>query len=75
MRLEPVGRWFEAHIHRRHHHHTLSYTSGSLGSDSSSDSSDDDLEYDEDDSMLLTLDPKDWKVMFDKTNSIVRYQF
>ncbi|XP_071810074.1 dnaJ homolog subfamily C member 2-like [Asterias amurensis] len=61
VRLEPVGRWFEAHIHRRHHHHNLSYTSGSLGSDSSSDSSDDDLEYDEDDSMLLTLDPKDWK--------------
>ncbi|XP_038054398.1 dnaJ homolog subfamily C member 2-like [Patiria miniata] len=61
VRVEPVGRWFEAHLHRRHHHHNLSHTSGSLGSDSSSDSSDDDLEYDEDDSMLLTLDPKEWK--------------
>ncbi|XP_022104940.1 dnaJ homolog subfamily C member 2-like isoform X2 [Acanthaster planci] len=61
VRVEPVGRWFEAHLHRRHHHHNLSHTSGSLRSDSSSDSSDDDLEYDEDDSMLLTLDPKEWK--------------
>ena len=59
-KVQPVGRWFEAYCQRRKSKQTLSYHS--LNS-SSSEESDQNLSEDEEDShLLLTLDPKDWKV-------------
>ena len=59
-KVQPVGRWFEAYCQRRRNKQTLSYHS--LNS-SSSEESDQNLSEDEEDShLLLTLDPKDWKV-------------
>ena len=62
LRIEPVGRWFEANIQRRQHglssHHSSS-------SSSSSASSEVNLSSDEEDpNFLLTLDPSEWKVEF-----------
>lgn len=65
IEVEPVGRWFEAICLRRRHKHSLSQHS--LSSSSSSESEDDDAEVHEDESLLLSLDPKDWKV------GIIRY--
>ena len=64
LKFEPVGRWYEAHINRRHH--TLSsYHSVGSGSSDSLSSSDESLDSEEeDDSFLLTLDPKEWKVEY-----------
>ena len=58
--VEPVGRWFEVYCRRRQHKHTLS--EASIES-SSSEGEDEDLsDGEEDDTLLQTLDPKDWKV-------------
>ena len=62
LRIEPVGRWFEANLQRRQHglssHHSSS-------SSSSSASSEVNLSSDEEDpNFLLTLDPSEWKVEF-----------
>ncbi|KAM7437269.1 DnaJ (Hsp40) [Porites harrisoni] len=59
LRIEPVGRWFEANLQRRQHglssHHSSS-------SSSSSASSEVNLSSDEEDpNFLLTLDPSEWK--------------
>ena len=60
LEVEPVGRWFEGLCLRRRHKHSLSQHS--LSSSSSSESEDDDDNIVEDDSLLLSLDPKEWKV-------------
>jgi len=61
VRVEPVGRWYEAFCSRRHHQQTLSH--GSLVSSSSEDEEAELILDDEDDSQLLSsLDPKEWKV-------------
>lgn len=57
--VEPAGRWYEAICTRKHHKHSLSYHS-----ESSSSSDEDDQEVDEvedNESLLLRLDPKEWK--------------
>ncbi|XP_052780148.1 dnaJ homolog subfamily C member 2-like [Mya arenaria] len=59
VEVEPVGRWFEAVSLRRRHKHTLSQHS--LSSSSSSESEDDLDDVQDDDKLLLSLDPKDWK--------------
>ncbi|KAL4217072.1 DnaJ (Hsp40) [Mactra antiquata] len=59
IEVEPVGRWFEALCLRRRHKHSLSQHS--LSSSSSSESEDDEEDIVEDDSLLLSLDPKEWK--------------
>ncbi|XP_066283563.1 dnaJ homolog subfamily C member 2-like [Branchiostoma lanceolatum] len=62
IRVEPVGKWFEAYAHRYRHKKTLSQHE-SVGSSSSSEEDEEDLR-DEDfkeDPMLTSLDPKDVK--------------
>ena len=71
LTVEPIGRWYEAYALRRLHKQSLSHNSLSS---SSSDDDDNELSQDEDDDddgILLTLDPKDWKVglAFLKCNS------
>ncbi|XP_071816692.1 dnaJ homolog subfamily C member 2-like isoform X4 [Apostichopus japonicus] len=64
VKVEPVGRWFEARFKRQHHR-----TSGSLrdstqdvtGEDSESEEEEDLIEEEEDDIGLQGLDPSDWK--------------
>ena len=60
LRFEPVGRWFEANIHRRQHglssHHSSSSASSSASSEGGYSSDEEDHRF------LLTLDPTDWKV-------------
>ena len=63
--VEPVGRWFEAHVSRNQRNVSLSQSEPDEHSEennedkkeSSSSSSDS-----EDERYLLTLDPKEWKV-------------
>ena len=62
MVVEPVGRWYEGYCLRRQHKHTLSHHSQGLSS--SSESSDQFSADEDDESILLTLDPKEWKVGF-----------
>ena len=58
-KVQPVGRWFEAYCQRRRNKQTLYHSLNS----SSSEESDQNISEDEEDShLLLTLDPKDWKV-------------
>ena len=60
--VEPVGRWFEAYCTRRYHKKSLSHHV--LSSSSSEDDEDDIREEDkEEEKLLMTLDPKDWKVL------------
>ena len=61
VKVEPVGRWHKALCQRRRQKQTLSHTS--LRS-SSSEESDADLsdEEEDDENLLMTLDPKEWKV-------------
>jgi DnaJ family protein C protein 2 len=69
--VEPVGRWFEAYVSRNRKNISLSNSEPDEHSEendkdnkeSSSSSSDS-----EDERYLLTLDPKEWKVM---TSAIV----
>lgn len=64
--VEPVGRWYEAYISRSRRNASLSNSEHGENSnesnldkkESSSSSSDS-----EDERYLLTLDPKEWKVM------------
>ena len=58
--VEPVGRWFEAFCLRRRHKQTLSQHS--THSSSSEEEEDDFVLDDENEELLRTLDPKDWKV-------------
>lgn len=61
MKLEPIGRWYQAYALRQLHKHSLSHASlSSSGSDDSSDGIDSDGEEDPD----LEYDPKNWKVFF-----------
>ena len=61
VQVEPVGRWFEAFAHRRHHNYTLSHHSlGSVGDEDDDEDLSEDEEEDEE--LLRRLDPKDWKV-------------
>lgn len=60
VRFEPIGRWYEALCLRRKHKHSLSQHS--LESSSSEESEEVEEEDEEDESLLLGLDPKEWKV-------------
>lgn len=59
--MEPAGRWYEAYCIRRHQKQTLSHHSLSS---SSSDGYEADLSAGEEEEtkLLMTLDPKEWKV-------------
>lgn len=59
VKVEPVGRWFEALCLRKRHKHSLSQHS--ISSSSSSESEEEEDEVEDDTSLLLSLDPKDWK--------------
>ena len=65
LRFEPVGRWYEANIHRRQHglssHHSSSSASSSAGSEADFSSDEEDHNF------LLTLDPTDCKVKVQKS--------
>lgn len=60
LRFEPVGRWYQANIHRRQHglssHHSSSSASSTASSEGGYSSDEEDHRF------LLTLDPTDWKV-------------
>ena len=60
LRFEPVGRWYQANIHRRQHglssHHSSSSASSAASSEGGYSSDEEDHRF------LLTLDPTDWKV-------------
>jgi len=60
LQFEPVGRWYEANIHRRQHglssHHSSSSASSSASSEAGYSSDEEDHRF------FLTLDPTDWKV-------------
>lgn len=64
VKVEPVGRWYEAYCLRQQHKQTLSHHS--IGAPSSSSDSGGDLSADDEDDeqFFLTLDPKEWKVYF-----------
>lgn len=59
LRFEPVGRWYQANIHRRQHglssHHSSSSASSTASSEGGYSSDEEDHRF------LLTLDPTDWK--------------
>ena len=60
LRIEPVGRWYEANLRRRQHglssHHSSSSSSSSASSEGGFSSDEEDYNF------LLTLDPSEWKV-------------
>lgn len=60
VRVEPVGRWFEAFCTRRRQKHTLSHHSLQSSSEEEEEEDTDD-EFIDDEEYLKTLDPKDWK--------------
>ena len=65
--FEPVGRWFEAHHRRAHSQHSHSHHSiggGSSSSESEEEEEEEDQFDEEDESLLLRLDPREWKVFF-----------
>lgn len=59
LRIEPVGRWYEAYVRRQQHgfrsHHSSSGSSSSSASEGSLSSDEEDEDF------LLTLDPSEWK--------------
>ncbi|GFN93456.1 Dnaj homolog subfamily c member 2-like [Plakobranchus ocellatus] len=62
--FEPVGRWFEAHHRRAHSLHSHSHHSlggGSSSSESEEEEEEEDQFDEEDESLLLRLDPREWK--------------
>lgn len=60
LKVEPAGRWYEALCQRRRQRHSVSHHSVHS---SSSEESEEELEIDEnDEALLLGLDPKEWKV-------------
>lgn len=62
--VEPAGRWYEAICTRKHHKHSQSYHSESSSSSDEDDQKVDEVEDNE--SLLLGLDPKEWKVSVQK---------
>lgn len=60
LRIEPVGRWYEAYVRRQQHgfrsHHSSSGSSSSSASEGSLSSDEEDEDF------LLSLDPSEWKV-------------
>ena len=60
--VEPAGRWYEALCLRKRHKHSLSQHS--VSSSSSSENEEEEEFVEEDESLLLSLDPKEWKVIF-----------
>ena len=61
VRVEPAGRWYEAYCVRRHQKQSLSHHS--LPSSSSEDNAGDlSSGEEEDEKLLMTLDPNEWKV-------------
>lgn len=61
VEVEPVGRWFEAYVKRRIRNTSASFQELEEEVESSEDEEDEELQLEED-PMLRTLDPKDWKV-------------
>ena len=60
MKVEPAGRWYEALCQRRRQRHSVSHHSVDS---SSSEESEEEIEIDQnDEALLLGLDPKEWKV-------------
>ncbi|CAL1544236.1 unnamed protein product [Lymnaea stagnalis] len=59
--FEPVGRWFEAHHRRAHSLHSHSHHSLDDSSSESEEEEEEDQFDEEDESLLLRLDPKEWK--------------
>ncbi|XP_059151101.1 dnaJ homolog subfamily C member 2-like [Physella acuta] len=59
--FEPVGRWFEAHHRRAHSIHSHSHHSLDSSSSESEEEEEEDQFDEEDESLLLRLDPKEWK--------------
>ncbi|CAG5124699.1 unnamed protein product [Candidula unifasciata] len=59
--FEPVGRWFEAHHHRAYSLHSQSHHSLDSSSTDSDEAEEEDQFDEEDESLLLRLDPKEWK--------------
>lgn len=59
--MEPVGRWFEAYVKRRIRNTSASFQELEEEEESSEDEEDEELQLEEN-PMLRTLDPKDWKV-------------
>ncbi|XP_005111497.1 dnaJ homolog subfamily C member 2 [Aplysia californica] len=60
--FEPVGRWFEAHHRRAHTHHSQSHHSVDSSSSESSEEEEEEDQFDEEnESLLLRLNPKEWK--------------
>ncbi|TWW65000.1 DnaJ -like protein subfamily C member 2 [Takifugu flavidus] len=60
VEVEPVGRWFEAYVKRRNRNTSASFQELEEEEESSEESEDEELQLEED-PMLRTLDPKDWK--------------
>lgn len=56
-----MGRWFEAYVKRRNRNTSASFQELEIEEESSEDEEDEELQLEED-PMLRTLDPKDWKV-------------
>lgn len=56
-----MGRWFEAYVKRRIMNTSASFQELEEEQESSEDEEDEELQLEED-PMLRTLDPKDWKV-------------
>lgn len=61
VEVEPVGRWFEAYVKRRIRNSSASFQELEEDEKTSEDEEDEELQLEED-PMLRTLDPKDWKV-------------
>lgn len=59
LKFEPAGRWYEALCQRRRQRHSVSQHSANS---SSSEDSEEEVEIDEnDEALLLGLDPKEWR--------------
>lgn len=63
-----MGRWFEAFVKRRNRNTSASFQELEEEEESSEESEDEELQLEED-PMLRTLDPKDWKVARDRVVS------
>lgn len=59
--VEPVGRFFEQIQIRYHHKHSHDHIDGEDADQSESGSSEDELPDDEDETLLFSLDPREWK--------------
>ncbi|KAK3102342.1 hypothetical protein FSP39_010641 [Pinctada imbricata] len=59
IKVEPAGRWYEALCTRRRHKHSLSHHS--IQSSTSEESEEEEVEGEDNEALLLGLDPKEWK--------------